>query len=446
MKSLRQRLISGLGANSASQVINTGFQVLSVPMFIQAWGMSLYGEWLLLSTVPAYLALSDMGFASVTGNKMTMSEGAGDRAAALRVFQSGWVFVSIMCLVMGLALFGLGRVDLNGWLNLTLISKDTVDTILLYLGLFVGANLQIAFLNAGFRASGHYARGVWLNNLSRIAEIGTVFIVLYAGGGPAAIAAAMAGVRVLTYGVARWQLNMVAPWVVIGWRHATGQAILDMTRPAIAFMGFPIGNAIKNQGVLTVVGVALGPAAIVPFNTTRTLVNAAQQVLSVINSAVWPEMSRAFGANDIGLARNLHRMSCQTTFWLAAGSITFLALFGEKIYTVWTLGEVELDRAFFLLMLLAAFINSFWYASSVVLASSNRHEILAALFIGSCFMAIAFSYMFAPTFGLVAVALSLAVMEVVLSMYVVLASLRLVQDSFAAFLLSTLTPRLPKLR
>lgn len=415
-------------------------------MFIQAWGMSLYGEWLLLSTVPAYLALSDLGFASVTGNKMTMSEGAGDRPAALRVFQSSWVFVSIMCIVMGLALFGLGQVDLNNWLNITLISRDNVSDILLFLGLFTAANLQIAFLNAGFRASGHYARGVWLNNLSRIAEIGTVFIVLFAGGGPVAIAAAMAGVRMLTYGVARWHLNLVAPWAVIGWRHATSQTILDMARPAIAFMGFPIGNAIKNQGVLMVVGVALGPAAVVPFNTTRTLVNASQQVLSVINSAVWPEMSRAFGARDIGLARTLHRTSCQATFWLAVGSITFLALFGDEIYTVWTLGEVELDRAFFLLMLLAALINSFWYASSVVLASSNRHEILAALFIGNCFMAISLSYIFAPTFGLVAVALSLATMELVLSMYVLSASLRLVQDSFTSFLISTLTLRLPKLK
>lgn len=151
--------------------------------------------------------------------------------------------------------------SLNSRLNITLISRDNVSDILLFLGLFAAANLQIAFLNAGFRASGHYARGVWLNNLSRIAEIGTVFIVLFAGGGPVAIAAAMAGVRMLTYGVARWQLNLVAPWAVIGWRHASSQAILDMARPAIAFMAFPIGNAFKNQGVLMVVGVALGPAA-----------------------------------------------------------------------------------------------------------------------------------------------------------------------------------------
>lgn len=446
MISPRKRLLGNLGANTVSQIINTAFQLLSVPMFIQAWGMSLYGEWLLLSTVPAYLALSDMGFGSVAANKMTMNEAAADRLAALRVFQSSWVFISTMCLIMGLALFGFWKMDPNSFLNLNSIPRGDLGAILFLFGLFVITNLQVNLLYAGFRAIGHNALSVWLDNLSRILEISLVAIILFSGGGPVLIATAMVVTRALTYFVARWRLKAVAPWIVIGIRHANIQDIVKLVRPAVAFMGFPIAHSIKNQGFLMLVAVAVGPSAVVPFNTARTLVNAVQQVINAINNSVWPEMSRAFGADDINFARKLHRLSCRATLWITLALIASLAVAGRQIYGIWTLGEVELDSNFFMLMLVAAFINSFWRASSVVLVSTNRHEMLAVYYVASCCVAIALSYTLVPMLGLIAVPLGITITEMVLSIYVVSASLRQVQDTFPSFLMFALKPQLLKLR
>ena len=70
------------------------------------------------------------------------------------------------------------------------------------------------------------------------------------------------------------------PWIEYGWKHASFAEIRALARPAIAFMGFPIGNALNLQGTLLAVGYALGPTAVVVFGTARTVSRVALQMVS----------------------------------------------------------------------------------------------------------------------------------------------------------------------
>src|SRR6201996_4064838 len=90
-RSLKRRLIAGFGANTFSRLSTTLTQIFSVPIFLSHWGVHLYGEWILLNTIPSYLGLSDVGFGSVAGNEMTMRVAAQDLPQGLVVFQSVWV-------------------------------------------------------------------------------------------------------------------------------------------------------------------------------------------------------------------------------------------------------------------------------------------------------------------------------------------------------------------
>src|ERR1700712_5296595 len=89
-KATRSRLILGFISNWVSKLANTVVQLVQVPVFLHFWSVPLYGEWMIVNSVPAYLAFSNIGFGSVAGNEMTMMTGRGDRDGALRVFQSCW--------------------------------------------------------------------------------------------------------------------------------------------------------------------------------------------------------------------------------------------------------------------------------------------------------------------------------------------------------------------
>ena len=70
--SLKNRIIKGISANLVSQVINAAIQLVSLPIFLKYWGADLYGEWLILSSIPIYLSMSDIGFGVAAANEMTM--------------------------------------------------------------------------------------------------------------------------------------------------------------------------------------------------------------------------------------------------------------------------------------------------------------------------------------------------------------------------------------
>ena len=111
-----------------------------------------------------------------------------------------------------------------------------------------------------------------------------------------------------------------------------------MARPALAFMGFPIGNALNLQGTVLAVEYALGPTEVAIFATARTVSRVALQMVQLVNQTFWPELSSAFGAGKIELVRRLHRRACQMAIIIGVGLIA-----GDD--DVWAVVPGALDQA-----------------------------------------------------------------------------------------------------
>jgi hypothetical protein len=62
--SVRHRIYLALAAGAFGQFVTIGSQVLLTPLYFLYWGAAKYGEWLLISTIPAYLAMADFGIGS----------------------------------------------------------------------------------------------------------------------------------------------------------------------------------------------------------------------------------------------------------------------------------------------------------------------------------------------------------------------------------------------
>src|SRR5579863_7074061 len=95
-----RRLVRGFGAAALGPIVTTIVQLVSVPVLLHYWGTVKYGDWLLLSAIPSYLTLSDLGFGDASGSDMTMRVASGDRQGALETFQSSWVLLSLVSLAV----------------------------------------------------------------------------------------------------------------------------------------------------------------------------------------------------------------------------------------------------------------------------------------------------------------------------------------------------------
>src|ERR1700675_5204905 len=95
--STKRRLLLGFLSNWIGKISSTVIQLVQIPVFLHFWSVPLYGEWMIVNSIPACLSFSNAGFGGVAGNEMTMMVARDDRDGALRVFQSCWWLISFIC-------------------------------------------------------------------------------------------------------------------------------------------------------------------------------------------------------------------------------------------------------------------------------------------------------------------------------------------------------------
>ena len=439
MRESFKRVFKGVSANIVSQGINAGYQLLSIPLFLAGWGAEIYGEWLVLMTIPGYLAVSDIGFGTAGTNEMTILVGADETEKALSVFQSVSVFIFCMSglLCASVALGGVYFPILD-ILNIGFMSETTFQTCLLLLVLHVFVTFQMSLIVGGFKSVGLYPQSVTYRNFCVAIEYGAALLALSLKVTPVVFAMVMVGGRCFHFIVMRLMLAKKVPWLIFGLKYFDAAHLKKLWVPSASFLGFPFANMMLQQGPVMIIGAALGPIYTVVFTTTRTMINFIEKILSVINMSIWPEFSKAYGEKDFQLMRVLNRRACQVTVWGALVFALGIMLLGREVLAIWTQGEVKPPYMFLASFLIYTFVRSFWFTSSVVPAAVNQHTKIAMLNPVSATIAIGLFYLLIQGGFWEYVPLAFLVNELAMTAIVLPTSLRITQDKLVPFLLNML--------
>jgi O-antigen/teichoic acid export membrane protein len=435
--SSRKRLIVGFWATALGPFVTLVVQLVSVPLFLHYWGTHLYGEWLIMSAVPMYLSISDIGFGTVAGNDMAMRVSAGDHAGALETFQSTWALVAGLSLAIAAgALCCIFMTPLTSWLQIHTVPKTQARLVLAALSIYSLGVLQASTLLSGFRSDGKYPVGAFATNIIRLAENAAALAMLMFHGGPVLVALVMAAIRSVGTVVVAGLLATTLRWIRFGYSHASWRRIKELAQPAFAFMAFPTGNALSIQGMTVLIGLLMGPVAVATFTPMRTLSRFPYQVIDSIKNAVWPELSSAYGAHKWELARRLHRSCCQIAFWFALIAVIGLAIVGPGCFHLWTRGQVAMNPTCFDILLLVVVASSLWNTSSAVSVAANRHEQLALQYLLGTAGSLLLGYILGQHFGLTGAAVALLACDLWMGCFVVKASNKLLGDHTPDFIRS----------
>jgi O-antigen/teichoic acid export membrane protein len=437
---LRRRLIRGFGATALGPVVTAIVQLGSVPLLLHAWGPAKYGDWLLLSAVPSYLTLSDIGFGDASGSDMSVRAAANDRQGALETFQSSWILVTTVSFAVLLATAAsVWWIPWRHWLRLSSVSDFKAATVMFILAAYVIVAQQNGITESGYRCDGNFATGTLWIMVLRLTEAVAATCVAVMGGSLVSVALTYLAMRILgSVGYAALLLRK-SPWLHYGIRHARLERIREMVRPALGFTAFPIGNALSLQGLTILVGALLGPVAVVSFSTMRTLSRLNFQLVNVVVFALWPELSKAFGEGNISLARKIHRHACQASLGLSLIGALFLGAVGPFVFRLWTRGAVNFDANCFHVLLLVIIANSLWYTSSVVPMSTNAHHRIAVTHVLASAVSLCLSWILVHPFGLVGAALGLLLIDASMTWLVLRTALGQVQDTFDKFVVALFT-------
>jgi len=429
----------GFLTNWVGKLSSTVIQLVQIPVFLHFWSVPLYGEWMIVNSIPAYLSFSNVGFGSVAGNAMTMLVAREDRAAALRVFQSCWWLIALICTATIVLLSGtLYYLPASHLLRLTTLGESDTKWIIFYLGVSVLLGQLEQLLQSAYRAVGRYPYGTFLKNMFSLFSFSCMIGAVTLGAGARTAALVFASVNVAITIFFSILVRHDIPWIEYGWQHASFAEIRKLARPAFAFMGFPLGNALSLQGSLLAVGYALGPTEVVIFSTARTVSRVALQMVQMVNNTFEPEMSIAFGAGNYELIRTLLRRACQLALLVALVVVLVMLSFGPWFLVHWTGGHVPPSRPLLSILLVIVVLYALWSTCGTLMTSTNQHQRLATYYILGTSVACVMCYVLARAYGLYGAAASLLISEIVMNLYVVPACLRIAHDTLPAFLASML--------
>jgi O-antigen/teichoic acid export membrane protein len=410
--------------------VSVGYQLLTVPLFLTFWSTGLYGEWLVLSALPGYIALSNLGLMNVAGNNMTMAMGAGDLQEARESLHTVWGSQLLINAIASLLLVGgLLSVDVASLLRLRLVDGESAKVAVFVMCLYAMLNLQAGVFGGIYRAVGQNARGVFVGNTIRLLS------VIVMGGGlligvksVVSVSLLLAGSYTLGAIFLFVDTRRIAPDLRPGLTAFCWSRLKIDIRDGLAFMAYPLGRACTNQGMLLFTNTFLSSSAVVVLATLRTLVNTIFQASNIINLSTWPEFSRLHGEKKW---REQQRLFCRSTtagIWAGMLGAFIMIMLGPYLLFWWTRGEVVVDRGLLGLYLLPIVFNSGWYTASSVFNAVNRHHKVSACFLLSSITVpvVAWFVHIMMGGGLFAVGAGFAVMETIMLLYVFPNALRLV--------------------
>lgn len=414
MNPLMSRIIAAMGAGMLGQGVNIAIQLLSLPVFLHWWDLNQYGQWLMLSAMPAYLSMADVGMVSTAGNRMTMAMGRGDVAEANRVFHSATVFMSLTCSALALL-----SVTLIWGLGLPGVTSGSERGALLCLCLGVLVSFGGGLADALFRASHRYALGNALGTLVRLGEwVGSVWGLWW---GQDLLSVALGGLLWRVAGtllMAFWSRReaMGLQWGLHG---AQLHEVKGMAKPALAFMLFPLANAITFQGLTLLTGHLLGPAMVAVFNTYRTLARVAVQITATLSHALWSEFARLFGQGGATALSDLYGRTAFMGLW---GSLAFsgvLFVVGPTLLELWTHGAVPQHKELLAWMLLYAATCGAWHIPRVALMATNQHQGLAQGVVLISVLGFGLSWLLAGTWQVEGIAAGMTLAEMACALWCV---------------------------
>lgn len=411
---VQSTVAQGLGANAFGFVVTALVQVLSVPLFLHGFGVAVYGEWLVLTALPMYLTSSDLGFAGAASTRCTALVALKEFERARNTLFSTWFFVTLWCFgVVGLLCLLIAAFGLPTPIA-AIQAHDAVIVVTLQLATVL-VWIQGSFVEASLRADGQVGLGVGLFNAIRLGDLLAISATLAVKSTPVNVAMALLVLRVLAT-----LLYALVAWRRVAWMHRAGwrpdaSVIRSLASASLAYVSFALANGLGSQGLTVIIGVQGGAREVVVFSTARTVANVVRQSTGMVSLGLMPDMTRSLALRQVERTRRLFRLSMALSSAAAISALIVLSLLGPSAISVWTHGQVRVDRGFLVLMIATVAADVPWSMAGGMLVAANRHQRIGALYLFTTVITLVISAVVLPIAGLTAVPVVLLLLDFVLT-------------------------------
>jgi O-antigen/teichoic acid export membrane protein len=410
---LKRRLLS----NYFFQLLNQGLRILDqfllVPLFILAWGESLYRDWLLIYAIASFATVCNLGTESHFGNLFLKSIVEGDDGAFRRHLRVGLfctvtISAAILALFFGVAALG----NLPDALGLTTMGRRAAYTALICIGLPGSVLISQQLLQTVYRAFGDFSRGECVFAIYAGTQTCSVAIALLLKLPPERVALCYLIVPVLFAAAQLFDLSRRYKLLPLALERPKRTELPGIAQQSLLYFTYPLSLAIVQNATIVLFAVLKASAAvIVSYNVFRIFTGMARTIANQFAVGGGIEMARQLAGADRNACRILYNevgRIVATLVGLASGlsiplSAPFLAL--------WTHGTVAGHPVLLLAFLGGIFAAAPGQAALMLLRYTGHPRPLAVAWLVQSAGGLAVAFGLFPLFGAAGVALGFAATE-----------------------------------
>ena len=414
-------------ANITQRAIRILDQLILVPFFLTAWGAEYYGEWLTLSIIPSILAFSDLGFGSAVCNGFVLAYASGNKQQAANLYKSGiWVISTTILLGTILTATIVMTGYYAGWFAKSVI---TASDAMLAVTIMMTSKLILFYtqLAEGFdRGARRAAIGSFLASGNSLLNIIVGITILKAGYGVISLALSNLIIAV-SYTALYWIIGRR----MISFDGLKGKMerkdIRMITAKGLGYLATPIWQSVYFQGTTFVVRIVLGAEAVAVFNTVRTVCRSVNQIFSIINAAIFPDLQFEYGRGNLPLVQKLFRIAVDFSIIIGfIGSCT-LCVIGLNLYNWWTQNALPVDKTVWNIFMIGVFMNAVWWTSVISYRMTNQPKHFAIASTSMACFSVLVCYTTSKVWGFNGAALATTLFETIMAIYILPDSCKLLR-------------------
>lgn len=356
----------GIGVNLLNQII-------LVPFYIVYWGNDLYSDWIVISALTAFFGMSDIGLNSVIQNRFSISYAQGDLKQCKSLLVNNVAIIIIIgaiCIISSITYVSF--FDITDQLGLCTLTRTEGSLVFVLLLCQIFIQMLSGIENAIFKATHNASVAVYYDQVTKFVIFVITFACLLIGCNMVILCITICLPNILLIAIKHINAQKHFKWR-FSFTLSDFKQLREILPQSVAYMSFPISNAILLQGFTLLVNKFWGSDTVVLYNTTRTMCNFIKTFLATILNSVWPEFSIAYGKRDYITMRRLYSKSMKASFILSVLISIFLLIAGPFIYTIWTHGTVQFSYPLVTAFLVVLVVNTMWNTGCVALLATNNH-------------------------------------------------------------------------
>lgn len=337
-----RRLSAGFSLTAVIVILNLVATVISLPVFLRAWGDQVYGEWLALTNLTASLSLLNFGVQTYVTNLLIGHFQRGEINAGTMVFRAGLrLYLLFFVILIGITLMIAPEAPAR--LGVVHLPPDDSHFIVWVQGGLMACAILQGYILSILIAINRYPRRLGYSVGEILVRSFLPLGVALFSGSPRTAALGMALGGLIVFLVGAGDTVRLSPFQ-IGIKGVKWVDSIRLLGPSLVFFLVSLAWTMLTSGVILFLSAGTGGASVTLFAATLTLSNLARAIIGQFLNTFYPEIGAA-AAGSTNPERLKHWfVFCLKLVSLVGWAVSVgIAAWGGEAISLWTGAELTPD-------------------------------------------------------------------------------------------------------